>query len=84
MKKLFFAFAAIALMAGPAVAQEKAAGEKKKEKKEATCNKGADAGCCKTEQTAKNKSCCVGMPSKAASLKAAAAAKKPAKPAAKG
>lgn len=83
MKKLFFAFAAIALLAGPAVAQEKAAAEKKKDKKEA-CHKGADASCCKTEQMAKNKSCCVGMPSKASALKTAAAAKKPAKPAVKG
>lgn len=84
MKKLFFAFAAMALMAGPAIAQEKAAAGAKKDKKEAACNKGNEAGCCKTAQTAKNKSCCVGMPSKAAALKAAASAKKPAKPAAKG
>ncbi|RPE13540.1 hypothetical protein EGT74_08500 [Chitinophaga lutea] len=82
MKKLFLACAAIALLAGPAVAQEKAAADKQAKKE--TCNKGADASCCKEAQTAKNKSCCVSMPSKAAALKTAAAAKKPAKPAPKG
>ncbi|AWO01454.1 hypothetical protein DLD77_06995 [Chitinophaga alhagiae] len=82
MKKLFFACAAIALMAGPVIAQDKAAADKKKVKKEATCQKGADAACCKPAQTAQNKSCC--MPSKAAGLKTAAAAKKQTKPAPKG
>ncbi len=83
MKKLFFACAALALLAGPVVAQEKAAADKPA-KKEASCNKGADAGCCKTAQAGKSKSCCAAMPSKAAALKATAAAKKPAKPAPKG
>lgn len=81
MKKLFFAFAAIALMAGPAVAQEKVAADTKKKEKKEACHKGADASCCKKEQTAKGASCC--MPSKVAGMKAAAA-KKPAQPATKG
>ncbi|RPD38469.1 hypothetical protein [Chitinophaga barathri] len=77
MKKIFFALAAVTLMAGPALAQEKPAA-KKKAMKEAACHKDGDA-CCKEEQTAKGKSCCMPMPSKAT----AAMKSKAAKPAAK-
>ncbi|WP_346316959.1 hypothetical protein [Chitinophaga sp. YIM B06452] len=87
MKKILFAFAAITLMAGPALAQEKPSA-KKKTAKEAACHKEGES-CCKEEQAAKGKSCCMPMPSKAAaamkskSAKPAATAEK-AKPAAKG
>jgi hypothetical protein len=76
MKRIFFALAAVTLMAGPALAQEKPAA-KKKATKEAACNKEGES-CCKEEQTAKGKSCCMPMPSKAA----AAMKNKAAKPAA--
>lgn len=76
MKKIFFALAAIALIAGPALSQEKPAA-KKKTAKEATCKEGS-------------KSCCMPMPSKAAaamkkkSAKPAASKTEKAKPANKG
>jgi hypothetical protein len=80
MKKVFFALAAVVLLTGPVLAQEKVTA-KKKDKKEAACHKGDKGDCCKEEQTAKGKSCC--MPSKASAMKTASAVKK-AKPAAKG
>ena len=72
MKKIFISLAATLLIGGAALAQEK-------ETAKACCKKDATAAaCCKKEgaATAKTKTCCM-QPSKAASLRTAAA--KPAK-----
>ncbi|WP_341833951.1 hypothetical protein WJU16_13115 [Chitinophaga pollutisoli] len=73
MKQFFLMLSAAALLAGPALAQEKPGAKKKAPaQKEEACNKGKDASCCKQETAAKGKSCCMPMPSRAEAAKAAA------------
>lgn len=77
MKQFFLTLSAVALLAGPALAQEKPATAKKAPaKKEEACHKGKDAACCKQETAAKGKSCCMPMPSRTQAAKATAEKKK--------
>lgn len=73
MKQFFLMLSAVALLAGPVIAQEKPVAKKKAPaKKEEACHKGSEASCCKEETTAKGKSCCMPMPSRTEAVKTAA------------
>ena len=77
MKQFFLTLSAVALLAGPALAQEKPVATKKAPaKKEEACHKGKDASCCQKETAAKGKSCCMPMPSRSQAAAKATAAKK--------